>query len=71
MTNGPLFVLGAAILAVSALMVVRTRAMIRFRSPGRVEPESIGRPKITVWRGVGAITALLALGVMYRALTGA
>lgn len=70
MANGPLFALGAAILAVGALMVVRTRAMIRFRSPGEVKPERIDRIEIAVWRVIGAITALLALGVMYRAFTG-
>ena len=38
-------------IAVSTAMAVRPRRMLKFRSPGRIEPGGIPRWQVAVWRG--------------------
>ena len=47
--------------AVSTPMAVKPRRMLRFRSPGRIEPGSIPRWQVAVWRGVGVTLAVVGL----------
>jgi hypothetical protein len=35
--------------------------MLRFRSPGRIEPGSIPRWQVAVWRGVGVTLTVVGL----------
>lgn len=62
--TGGLFLLGIPAFIIGALMIMRTRAMLQFRSPGYIEPGSIPEWKIRVWQGIGATVALLAIGLM-------
>ncbi|WP_435344582.1 hypothetical protein [Haloarchaeobius sp. HRN-SO-5] len=52
-----------------SLMAVRTRRMLQFRSPGRLDPDSVPDWKVLVWRGIGAWVAFGSLLTVVVALT--
>lgn len=62
--TGGLFLIGIPAFLIGILMVVKTRALLRFRSLGNIKPESIPGWKIRVWQGIGAAVALLSIGLM-------
>lgn len=67
--TGGLFLIGIPAFILGVLMIVRTRALLRFRSPGNIEPGSISEWQIRVWQGIGATVALLGIGLMSLSLT--
>lgn len=62
--TGGLFLVGIPAFLIGILMMVKTRAMLQFRSPGNIEPGSIPRWKTRVWQGIGAALALLSIGLL-------
>jgi hypothetical protein len=52
MVEWPVVAAASFAVAVSTAMAVRPRRMLQFRSPGRIEPGSIPRWHVAVWRGI-------------------
>ena len=61
-------VLGVLVFLISAVMLFRTRTMLRFRSPGNIEPGSISDWHVQVWRLIAGVMATTALLFAYVAL---
>lgn len=71
MTEGTegLFLVGIPACVIGILMVVKTRAMLQFRSSGTIESGSIAEWKVRVWQGLGATLSLLGIGLVWSATT--
>lgn len=67
--TGGLFLLGIPAFIIGMLMIVRTRAILQFRSPGDIKPKSISEWQIRVWQGIGATVSLLGIGLIALSLT--
>ena len=61
MVEWPVVAAASLWVAVSTAMAVRPRRMLRFRSPGRIEPGSIPRWHVAAWRGIGVTLTVVGL----------
>ncbi|WP_299234563.1 hypothetical protein [Natronomonas sp.] len=66
MTSGTagLFAVAVPGFVLGVMMLVKTHALLRFRSPGTTEKGIIPNWKVRVWQGIGATVALLSVGLV-------
>jgi hypothetical protein len=64
--DDPIYVLiGVVTFVVSLIAVVRTRAVLRFRSSGRIEPGSIADWEVWAWRLMAGVMMVLSAAFVY------